>query len=100
MFVHVFLSHIPQLLYFRCNCYGHGIGCDLTQNPYVCTCAPQSYTTGRQCTSCIQGAYRDATKRLSDPNMCQTCNCDPAGTVNGDFKCDMVDIISFFSVLL
>ena len=56
----------------------------------MCECSKESYTTGRQCTSCVKGAFYTTGRTITDPDLCQACNCEAAGTINGNMTCDTV----------
>ena len=50
----------------------------------------QHNTQGVNCEQCIDLYYRDLNKELTSPDVCLPCDCDPAGTVDGDLQCDTV----------
>ncbi|XP_071494817.1 LOW QUALITY PROTEIN: usherin-like [Diadema antillarum] len=68
-----------------CNCLTNGT---VAGNP-ICTrvngtCDCKPFTTGRTCDTCQTG-YFDL--QATNPNGCEPCECDQAGTVNGSITC-------------
>lgn len=79
----------------KCNCNDHATVCHFDQKVYeetgsisggVCDDCTHN-TMGRNCEQCILYYYHDPQRVITDPDVCQPCNCDTRGSVN-DALCD------------
>ena len=73
----IWLSVHMSLCVDRCDCNGHAETCDTFVRPYECQCAPDSFTQGIQCSSCLP-MYNDKPFRVGDQinaYNCKPCNC-------------------------
>ncbi|CAK8675729.1 netrin-4-like [Clavelina lepadiformis] len=74
----------------RCKCHGHASRCRLDEDLWrasgnrsggVCEDC-QHNTKGKHCENCRPGFFRRVDSELSDPDLCQECQCNPIGTAN------------------
>eukprot|EP00094_Tigriopus_californicus_P009037 TCALIF_08711-PA protein Name:"Similar to LanB1 Laminin subunit beta-1 (Drosophila melanogaster)" AED:0.08 eAED:0.08 QI:0/0.86/0.81/1/0.86/0.87/16/623/1807 len=79
----------------KCNCNDHASSCYFNQYVYAATgnvsggvCNNCSHNTdGIHCEYCKEGFFQVPELELNDPNICEQCDCEPDGTIDGGL-CD------------
>ncbi|CAD5123124.1 DgyrCDS11497 [Dimorphilus gyrociliatus] len=84
-----------------CECHSHATSCvyNATVDPFpndfelgdggVCVNC-QHFTEGQHCDTCKMGYFRPIGRSLSATNVCELCNCFPAGVEQSNLECKKV----------
>ncbi|OQR67015.1 laminin subunit beta-2-like, partial [Tropilaelaps mercedesae] len=82
----------------KCECNHHSDNCDFDENLFIANgkrsggrCLNcKHHTAGPNCEQCEDFYFRNPNRQLMDPEVCQPCNCNKAGSLN-EGRCEQYD---------